>query len=273
MNIAGCKIWEMESSFPVSDFPKITDCTTLCLCLKGEGCWRVNLVPYVMTESSLAIVLRGQILELTSLSEDFHALAISVDRDFVSSLGIKNNFQAFMSLSEHPLRTLTSSQREGVMLFLQMMKSVIDSDNPYSREIAAHLTCAMFYGLGFYFNQLADTPVQAVSRNHELLQRFLYEVRLHFRVQRQVRYYAGILCVSPGYLSTVVRRCSGKRAVEWINDCVIVEAKVLMRNSGKSIQQIATELGFPNQSFFGKFFKKNVGISPKEYISGTGSRP
>ena len=58
---------------------------------------------------------------------------------------------------------------------------------------------------------------------------------------------------------------TGYSAVEWIERFVILEAKVLLKSSNLNIQQIADELHFPSQSFFGKYFKKLTGMSPKEY--------
>jgi AraC-like DNA-binding protein len=61
--------------------------------------------------------------------------------------------------------------------------------------------------------------------------------------------------------------------VEWIERFVILEAKVMLRSSNMTIQQIADELNFPSQSFFGKYFKKSVGVSPKEYRNNSSADP
>ena len=71
--------------------------------------------------------------------------------------------------------------------------------------------------------------------------------------------------MSAGYLSTVIKNVSGKTAAEWIDDYVILEAKSLLKSTNLTIQQISDGLNFPSQSFFGKYFKRQTGISPKEY--------
>ena len=71
--------------------------------------------------------------------------------------------------------------------------------------------------------------------------------------------------MNPKYLSTVIKEISGKSAFEWINNYVILEAKSMLKSTGKTIQQISDELNFANQSFFGKYFKQHVGIPPSEY--------
>lgn len=94
---------------------------------------------------------------------------------------------------------------------------------------------------------------------------FSKEVQLFYRKERKVLYYADRLHLSASYLSTVVKRISGKTAAEWIDDYVVLEAKALLKSTKLTIQQISDELNFPSQSFFGKYFKRITGLSPKEY--------
>ena len=62
-----------------------------------------------------------------------------------------------------------------------------------------------------------------------------------------------------------MKTLTGFTAVEWIERYVILEAKVLLKSTNLSVQQISDKLNFPSQSFFGKYFKKVVGMSPKEF--------
>ena len=83
--------------------------------------------------------------------------------------------------------------------------------------------------------------------------------------ERNVKYYADILCISPKYLSTVIHRVSGKYATEWIDNYVILESKALLRGCGMSVKEVCHKLNFPNQSFFAKYFKHHTGLTPREY--------
>ncbi len=78
-------------------------------------------------------------------------------------------------------------------------------------------------------------------------------------------FYADKLFISPKYLSLIIKEALGRSAAEVIDDYVILEAKNMLRFSGKNIQQVSYELNFPNQSSFGKYFKHLVGMSPSEY--------
>ena len=78
-------------------------------------------------------------------------------------------------------------------------------------------------------------------------------------------YYARQLCITPKYLTTLIKRISGKSVSEWIDSYVILEARTLLKYSNMSVQEIAYYLNFPNQSFFGSYFKRNTGMSPSQY--------
>jgi AraC-like DNA-binding protein len=78
-------------------------------------------------------------------------------------------------------------------------------------------------------------------------------------------FYADRMCFTPKYLSKVIKENSGKSANSWIDDYVILEAKAMLKSTNMTVQQINDELNFPSQSFFGKYFKRIVGVSPKEY--------
>lgn len=103
------------------------------------------------------------------------------------------------------------------------------------------------------------------TRQNPLFEKFKETLSRDFISQRSVQYYADTLNVSRKYLSEVVKNNSGKTASDWIDDIVILESKILLQNKELTINQISDTLNFPNQSGFGRFFKKSEGVSPLEY--------
>jgi len=93
----------------------------------------------------------------------------------------------------------------------------------------------------------------------------MHELTTHYKEERSVSFYADKLCISSKYLSSLVKEVSDKNPVEWITQCVIFESKTLLKSTDMSIQQISDLLNFPNQSFFGKYFKRYCGMSPLQY--------
>jgi YesN/AraC family two-component response regulator len=105
------------------------------------------------------------------------------------------------------------------------------------------------------------------NRQESIVEKFLQDAQDQYKQERRVGYYAQLQFITPKYLSMVVKLVTGKTVSDWINSFVILAAKSQLKNTIKTIQEIAVELNFPNQSFFGKYFKKNTGMSPSDYRS------
>lgn len=106
-----------------------------------------------------------------------------------------------------------------------------------------------------------------MSRQEIFFGKFIALLTQYHTQERSVTFYAEKLCITPKYFSTLIKKQTGKSAAQWIDDYVILEAKNLLKFSGMSIQEIAYHLNFSTQSFFGKYFKHQTGLSPSEYRS------
>ena len=115
-----------------------------------------------------------------------------------------------------------------------------------------------------------DSPIH--NRAEEYFRQFTELLGEHYKHERSVGFYARQLCITPKYLTTLIKRISGKSVSEWIDNYVILEAKTLLKYSNMSVQEIAYYLNFPNQSFFGSYFKRNAGMSPSQYKAKAGFR-
>ena len=99
----------------------------------------------------------------------------------------------------------------------------------------------------------------------DIFAQFIQLVQRNFKRERRVGWYALQMNISPKYLAETIRTVSHKTPNDWINYYVVLEMRVLLKNSTKSIKEITDLLHFPNQSFFGKYFKEHVGMSPSDY--------
>lgn len=86
-----------------------------------------------------------------------------------------------------------------------------------------------------------------------------------FRQQILKNYIQSFLLDIYGYLSTVIQNVTNTTAKSIIDKHVILEIKVLLKSTNLSVQEISNQLCFPDQSFFGRYFKKHTGLSPLQY--------
>lgn len=234
-----------------------------CLCLSGEARGTIDLVPCHLRPMTMAVNIPGQLLKQHSMSGDFRGIVIVMSRKFVQELGLPYNFKLDQMLRESPCTMLNEAQHDAIISFFTMAKKLLQVERPYQAESLRHLICAFFYGIGSYLYELTDN--RQYSSGELLMQRFLAEVKEHHKREHKVGFYADKLNITSGYLFTVVKRVSGKSPGEWIDDFIVGEARAMLKGSTLTIKQICYELGFPSQSFFGKFFKRITGMSPKDY--------
>lgn len=137
--------------------------------------------------------------------------------------------------------------------------------DPYGKQILAHAFVAFLLDMESLGLQESGQPDRPASRQELYVQQFINLVQQQFREDRAIKDYAEQLNVSAKYLTQLVKQYTGKNASELITEQVIKEAKSLLRDPQLSIGQIADRLYFSDQSFFGKYFKRQTGISPKHY--------
>lgn len=247
----------------ISNYPIKSKVYGFCLCLKGKSYGTIDLIPYELNVGKVSVNVPGQLITSDSTSEDFSGICILMSSHFVENLGLPYDFDLYDAIKESPIISLSDRQSEALHTYCKMVKGFLEKQRLFQAETLKHLTCAHFYGLRAYLYQ---TPVNKTLSSNELLaKRFMDEVRRHYSKERKVSFYAEKLCISSGHLSTVIANTTGKNASEWIEDFVTLEAKALLKSNDLTIQQISDSLNFPSQSFFGKYFKRMTGKSPKEY--------
>jgi AraC-like DNA-binding protein len=255
------------SRVPFFDYPTKVNQTVATICLRGYAEGSVDLKPCCYTVNNFVIILPGQILQYTYCSDDFSALLIIMSRRFTENieLSMKDVIPIFLYLRGNPVVQLNDAEMAHLQEYYHILKStVLQTSNPYRKEMVRLLLQAFFYGIN-NFNQLRQEYAIQKDKKDSLFDSFYRLILQHFKDSREVGFYADKLCMTPKHLSAVIKKTTGKSAFEWINDYVILEAKSLLRATNMTVQQISDELNFPNQSFFGKYFKRLTGMSPKDY--------
>ena len=149
-----------------------------------------------------------------------------------------------------------------------VMDKIGDTSHPYRQEILGHLFSALLHemlaGIQKHSDTIEETGIKA-DRSKRIFRQFMKEVSEDGGIHRSVSHYADRLCYSPKYISSAIKEVSGRTPTEWINEYAIEQIKYQLRQSDMSVKEIAEMFNFPNQSFFGKYVKAHVGMSPARY--------
>lgn len=253
---------------PQKSFPVQANMAMILLCLKGEFHIRIALKEYVMKPNTCCAIMTGDIFEVSYISNDFQGLMLATRSNFLSTT--ENTMQVMAVYkclrNRHCFTFEEKETKEFVHLYHSIKSMLQNTEHPFKIPILQSYTRIIYYWMvPAVIKESELHEKHPYTRQEEIFERFITEVEAHYRKERSIKFYADLLCITPKYLSSVIFKVSQRLAGEWIDDYVMLEAKTLLKSGRLSIQQISEQLNFPNQSFFGKFFKRYAGISPKEY--------
>jgi araC-type DNA-binding domain-containing proteins len=266
-----CIAANSASEMEIFRFPSRLNALIIGVGTEGETSLTSNLQEFRLKKDSLFIFSPKHILQVQS-NNRFKAHLIVIAPDFLKRINIdtKRMMPLFLQFGSLPCMELTQAESQSLRSFISMVEQELKgSETDFSSEIIGGLIAATIYKVGdiltHYLTEHPEVDSPIHNRAEEYFRQFTELLGEHYKHERSVGFYARQLCITPKYLTTLIKRISGKSVSEWIDNYVIFEAKTLLKYSNMSVQEIAYYLNFPNQSFFGSYFKRNAGMSPSQY--------
>lgn len=257
------------SQIPYFEHPtKMFDYTVGIIILQGELEMGINLKRHVIQAPCVMICLDGQVIQYFNSSSDCTGLFMVFSKYFTENIQLNSQqlIPLFLYLKDNPATPLEKEELSFLLDCHSLLHKAVKTMVGVNRmEIAKHLSNTFFFIFCNIIQPcMANTSVKK-SRQESILEQFLECVQKNYKEQRGLGFYADKLCLTTKHLSEVIKKASGQSANDWINEHVLLESKALLKSTTMTVQQISDELNFPSQSFFSKYFKQHVGISPKEY--------
>ena len=243
--------------------PSKIEHASIMICIKGTMQLSISLEQHEITAPSLITLMPGQIIEYTHLSDDLQCYNISLSKRFIDMINIPGWQQQYMNMYNNPIHPIDEQALRALYIFYTILyQAASNTENPFRLQVIENLIRVFYYG---GISNLQQTNNSIPTSKNNIVRRFMDLVQEHYREERLIGFYANKLCITPKYLSKLIKENTGRSAGDWIENHVILEARAMLQSSDMTIQQIASSLNFPNQSFFGKYFKRATGLSPKQY--------
>lgn len=235
------------------------------LCNGGDGYGAINLHPIHLQKDTLLVALPSQIAE-SNVDENFKGTFLVMSEHFLSRLNIGDAYLFHKQVENNPVYQLDERTATTFRSLIELVHNIMLSGNDSSgmEEIFSLISRLFFILISRVVNPSSDAQ-ETGQRHGEVMMQFLQLLRQHYRDHRDVGFYADKMNISAKYMTTLVKKASGKPAIQWIEDYVILDAKAQLSSTVNTIQQIAFDLNFPSQSLFGRYFKRAVGMSPSDY--------
>jgi AraC family transcriptional activator of pobA len=238
----------------------------LGLCVRGSARLRVNLDTYEVGPASLLLLSPYTIMQWEARSADCQALSLFFTQEFATTGGgtSPEGFAFFAPDAQHVV-PLSPEAVARLTAQLQTIGEHYTCAHPYRTQILRNLLQVLLYETAPLYSNQRAVSLAGQTRSQQLATAFKQLVNTHYATERSLSFYADKLCISAPYLAETVKAVTGKRAVQWISEAVVLEARVLLLNPTLPLSQIAEALHFADPSTFGRFFRRQTGRTPARY--------
>jgi len=267
----GLHIYNTKEEFFESPFsyPFRSESYTVLLVHSGEITMQFNLAKHHLETDDIVFISPHNIINVIEIKNSVVMMGVSFTLNFALENSMNKNemdaFDFFASKSVPHLK-LKSDEVSHIKMLIELLHKKNTQINPFhGKEILTHSFNLLMYELASIYRESNSDVKVKMTRKEELTSKFFKLLEENFITERKVKFYSDALFMTAGHLSKILKEVSGKTTGELIDTAIITEARILLANPSLSIAQIAEELNFSDQSFFGKFFKKHMELSPSEY--------
>ncbi len=255
-------------------YPFRVDCYLAAYCVEGSVDCSVNLTDYHLTTGTLLLITPGNIIRITQpdeLDQNLRVTLICVSASYISNIGINPSkvLVEAVEVLRDPCIHLSDDEAGMLHKYVNLALDITKTNSQFVKESIGGLVSSVFYQFaGFLANSKRredmEKPVRT-TRQRQMLEQFMkLAINDHAR-EHLVGYYADKMCVTPKYLSKIVKETSGRSVPDWLSELLILDAKNMLRHTDMTIKEISARLNFPSQSFFFRFFKNHTGQTPTQY--------
>lgn len=270
----------VDSMQVIADFPDkelFIDGFLFMMILRGHATIIIDNKKYNLKEGSVFVCNPNNVIEGLMMSIDLQVTGLFCTARYANWIMKDSDldFARYALMRSHSVAILTHGQQNMISSYINTLGKLLAQDEGEHKSRAILL---LFHSMGLYMKDLkyinarekrsdanVRRPAPIVHRTSaELIMcRFLEMLNSDGDIVDNVNGYAKRLHITPKYFSTVCKQVSGCTAGEIVNEHVLREAKMLLRQPSLSIKQIASRMGFRNASHFGTWVRRNTGMSPQ----------
>lgn len=245
---------------------------SLSFILSCQGSIDINIndTDYHFDKQVLLDISEVHVLQKIRLSPDFRGYHILMSKNFgiETMRGFKQlPVSKLIERYRYPVEMMQEGESELLAAIVEQLKRYICCTGHRFQEEMIRLELRKFFveSLNMIMCREQEQLGKARLSREEIIVQFIHLLTTHCKEEHDVAFYARQLCIDARYLSRILKNFGGVPANSWIDDALMKEAKLYLRDERLTIGQVADILHFSDQSAFGKFFKKHGGFSPLNY--------
>lgn len=256
------------SSFPaIFHSPYVVSGVGIVVCEQGQFTFALNQHTLQAKAGETLFIPEGVSFQVLEESADLlvHFLLYQVEpiRDILGNQVVA--MYLYSQLVPEPCYVWQTGEEEEVLRYMTQLDATLHQEDPFRLYEQKLLLLALTHRLCSLYNRKLVTNQDAVGHRNEVFLRLIQLIEQYYVYERGVEFYADKLCLSPKYLSALSKSICGYTVQELVFKSIIRKSISLLKNTQKNIQEISDYFNFPNASYFGTFFKKQMGMSPQQY--------
>ena len=247
------------------------DCFLIVFCQEGKIMTNINGHQYILQKDYCAILPPGTILRNIALKQTYKIKIAAASPSFLNEVPImtKDTWNTIHYLYNNPIHPVKPKSSYKMYLYKELLMTLIqEQPHAYSKQTRRFHFAGMFCEMMAAINQIIP-PHECLEINHSrstiIVRDFIELVNADDGSHRSVSYFADRLCYSAKYLSSIVKSITGESPLQIINKHSIKQIKYRLKHSDMTMKEMADYFNFPNPSFFGKFVKTRIGMTPLQY--------
>ncbi len=239
------------------------------LCVKGSIRASINLIDYTIQEGELITLFPGSIIEFKQMEEvsPVQFCFVGFSSEVICQVNLMEMCgSSYPKILDQPIIKVDGTGKKYLQDYFTVFSNITNDETipEIHPDIILYQLKSILIGVSNMYERQPYHPV-ACSRQEQIYRDLLQLITQHYITERTAQFYAKELGLTPQHLSTTVKAVTGGTVLDLIAHVVILDAKAKLKSTNLSVQEIAYALNFPTPSFFGKYFKRYVGISPLSY--------
>jgi len=226
-----------------------------------------NLIELNQCASQIRFSPPGKIVSVNKISDDVEGFYCLFDDEFINHFAGETNFLkslSFFDLDAIPILTLSNEQITFFKTLLQRINNLYQDDYVQNKAVICSYFTSLLKECSLNYNKLIAEESK-LSSAERISQGFIRLVNKYYLTKRDRTEYAQMLHITPKHLTKCVKQSTNQTPTDFIFQMLMLEAKVLLKETNLSIAEIAFSLSFDDDAYFNRFFKNISGMTPNNY--------
>ena len=236
----------------------------ICLCRRYDGSIYIDGKEHKLGESSIAILPEKHLVRFTESIRAGTIQFIAVTTDYILNMPSPIDTSIFSYSRYIPVMQISDSKFDDFQSYFRFLYKESNERSTYQNEILRSILYALILEISGEYDAQYNLHAGATIKSDDLSDKFFQLLAVYYKENRTMQFYADKLNITSKYLTTAIKKATGRPVLEWLHEAVLVEAKMLLKTTGMTVQEISDRLNFSSPSAFVQFFKKHTGTTPKK---------